>query len=46
MKDERKIFCIKIMDKEVLLVPYTLGRTIAFPMLRESIVYLLWVIFV
>jgi hypothetical protein len=32
MKEGRKIFCIKIMDREALLVLYTLGRTVAFPM--------------
>jgi hypothetical protein len=44
-REERKIFCIKIMDKESLLVLYTLGRTVAFSMLTESIGYLLWVVF-
>jgi hypothetical protein len=38
MREERKIFCIKIRDREALLVPYTLGRTVAFPMLRVSLV--------
>jgi hypothetical protein len=46
MREERKLFCIKIMDMKIFVVPYTLGRTIAFPMLREPIGYLLWVIFV
>jgi hypothetical protein len=27
------------------LVPYTLGRTVAFPIFKELIGYLLWVIF-
>jgi len=45
MREKRKIFCIRIMDMEALLVPYTLGRTLAFPMLREPIGYLLCVIF-
>jgi hypothetical protein len=45
MRDERKIFCIKIIDREAILVPYTLGRTIAFSMLREPIEYLLCVVF-
>jgi hypothetical protein len=40
MRDERKIFCIKIIDREAILVPYTLGRTIAFSMLREPMGYL------
>jgi hypothetical protein len=31
--------------REALLVPYTLGRTLKFPMLRELIGYLLWVVF-
>jgi hypothetical protein len=42
---ERKIFCIKIMGREAFFVPYTLGKTVAFPMLKEPIGYLLWVIF-
>jgi hypothetical protein len=46
MREERKIFCIKIMDMEAFLVPYILGRTVAFTMLREPIGYLLWVFFV
>jgi hypothetical protein len=45
MREERKIFCIKIMDREALLVPYTLRRIVAFPMLKEPIRYLLWVVF-
>jgi len=45
MREEIKIFCIKIMDREALLVPYILGKTVAFSMFRESIGYLLWVIF-
>lgn len=45
MREERKIFCIKIMDREALLVPYALGRTVAFLIFREPIGYLLWVIF-
>jgi hypothetical protein len=39
-KEERNV-CIKIMGREALLVPYTLSRTVAFIMLRESIEYLL-----
>jgi len=35
MWEERKIFCIKITYMEALLVPYTLGKTVAFPILRE-----------
>jgi hypothetical protein len=42
MKEEKKIFCIKIMDREALLVP---GKTVAFSMLREPIEYLVWVVF-
>jgi hypothetical protein len=38
MREERKIFCIKILNREALLAPYTLGRTVAFPMLRKPIV--------
>jgi hypothetical protein len=45
MREERKIFCIKIMDREALLVSYALGRTVAFLMLREPIGHLLWVVF-
>jgi hypothetical protein len=45
MREGRKIFCIKIMGRKALLVLCTLGRTVAFPMLREPIGYLLWVIF-
>jgi hypothetical protein len=32
MKEERKIFSIKIIDKKAFVVSYTLGRTIAFSM--------------
>jgi hypothetical protein len=45
MRDERKIFCIKIMDREALLVPYTLGSIVAFTMLRKLAWNLLHVIF-
>jgi len=45
MRDERKIFCIKIMDREALLVPYTLRRIVAFSMLREPVGNRLHVIF-
>jgi hypothetical protein len=41
MRDERKIFCIKIMDRKALLVPYTLDKTVTFPMLKKQIGYLL-----
>jgi len=44
-REERKIFCIKIMDKESLLVLYTLGRTVAFSMFGELIGYMMWVFF-
>jgi hypothetical protein len=33
------------MDKEALLVPYTLGRTVVFLMLREPLEYMLWAVF-
>jgi hypothetical protein len=45
MREEREIFCIKIINMEALLVPYTLTRTVAFSMLREPIGCLLLVIF-
>jgi len=45
MREERKLFCIKIMDMKIFVVPYTLGRTIAFSIRKESIGYLLWVVF-
>jgi hypothetical protein len=35
MRKERKIVCIKIMDIKALLVPYTLGISVAFLMLRN-----------
>jgi hypothetical protein len=41
MREEREMFCIKIMDKKALLVSYILGRTVAFTMLTELIGYLL-----
>jgi len=44
-KEERKTFCIKIIDKKTLLVPYTLGRSVAFSMLKKPIGYLLWIVF-
>ena len=44
-EERREIICIKIVHGESLLVPYTLGRTVAFPMFREPIGYLLWVVF-
>jgi hypothetical protein len=40
MRKERKILCIKIIDREAFLVPNTLGRIIAFPMLKKLIEYL------
>jgi hypothetical protein len=36
---------IKIMGREAFFVPYTLGKTVAFSILKEPIRYLLWVIF-
>jgi hypothetical protein len=33
------------MDREALLIPYTLGRTVAFSMLKKPIGHLLWVLF-
>jgi hypothetical protein len=44
--ERREIICIKIVHGESRLVPYTLSRTVAFPMFREPIGYLLWVVFV
>jgi hypothetical protein len=44
--ERREIICIKIVHGESHLVPYTLSRTVAFPMFREPIGYLLWVVFV
>jgi hypothetical protein len=41
MREEReKKNCIKIMDREALLVFYMLGRTVTFSMHREPIRYL------
>jgi hypothetical protein len=39
MKDERKIFYIKIIDRKTLLIPYILGRTITFSMFNKPIRY-------
>lgn len=40
MRKDREIFCIKIIDREAFLVPHTLGRILAFPMLKKMIEYL------
>jgi hypothetical protein len=45
MREERKIFCIQIIDRKALLVIYILRSTVAFLMLRESVRNLLQVIF-
>jgi hypothetical protein len=46
MRDNREIFCIKIIDSKAFLVPYTLSRIIAFSILfKEPIGYLLWMVF-
>jgi hypothetical protein len=34
------------MNREALLIPYVLGRTVAFLILRKPKGYLLWVFFV
>jgi hypothetical protein len=45
-REEREIFCIKIMDREANEErPYILGRIVAYPMFREPIGKLLQVIF-
>jgi hypothetical protein len=45
MRYEKKIFCIKIIDKEAKLLFNTLGSTLAYPMFREGIWYLVHVVF-
>jgi hypothetical protein len=45
LKGGSESLLIKIMGREAFFVPYTLGKTVAFSMLKEPIGYLLWVIF-
>jgi len=45
MREKRKIFCIKIIDRKALLVRYILGSIVSILMLRELVGNLLQTIF-